>query len=552
MNARFPKHQMAGLPKGLSAFEQAQALQKAGNNDQAIKIYEKILEKNPKHYHAQLHLGVCHFGSGRFDFSSHIFHQLHVKFPDEDEVLKFAGISYMSLGNFEMALKFHRKYVKAHPDDYETWLNLTSVSGSMQNNTEALYYATHAMSLEPLDVRSHINLGATLILLHRYEDALISFDTALLFEPNNLKALINKATCYGLMSDQVKAIEIFERCEELVGSDDLARAEIQYNMSFPLLKMGNLKRGLKYYDMGFIPLDTRSRTPKRSFSVPEWDGSPIHGKRLMVWREQGLGDEIKFASMIPDLLPFCDDVIIECDKRMVSIFQRSFPTCTVREQFHNGGILDVGEKDFDFHIPMGSLMTHLRADIAAFAHPRPYLVPDPQRVEEIKRRLDMIRNGRTLIGICWRSGFLTTERNIHYTAISDWEPIFANKNFAFVNLQYGESRQEILNAEQHFGIKIHHWDDIDLKDDQESVMALISNMDCVVSAGTAVITLAEAIGKKAKVFILNRDWTHLGQEAFPWALDNVEYFMPTNEREGVATTIPYIAESLAADFGSSA
>lgn len=529
-------------------FDRALALQNSGKFEEAIKGYEKLLEKNPDHPMARVNIGVCHYALGRASIASEIFHSLHISHPENDDLIKFAGIAYMAAGNFDMALKFHRRYINAHPDDYETWLNLASASGSNQNDKEALLYATQALSLRPLDPRSHLNMGAALIPLHRYQDALIAFDTALTLEPNNLKALMNKATCHDMMGNPSKSLEIYETCEKLVGADRLARADLEYKMSFPLLSTGDLKRGWKYYNSGFIPLDTRSRFPKRRFSVPEWDGKPIHGKRLMVWREQGLGDEIKFASVLPDLLKFCDDIIIECDTRMVSLFQRSFPTCLVREQRHDHGQFMTGIEDYDFQIPMGSLMAYLRTDISDFANQEPYLIADPTRTSELKQRIDQIRGGRILVGICWRSGLLNVERNINYTPISSWGPILTNPRLCFVNLQYGDTREEIANAEELFGIKIHQWDDINLKDDQESVAALIENMDCVVSAVTAVGNLAEAMGKKAKLFTPGRGWTFLGQERFPWA-PNAEYYFPDPIGSPISNTLEQIARDLYIEYG---
>lgn len=535
-----------------SPFDKALAMQHSGQYDAAVAAYEKILKKNPDHFHAKRNMGLCHYQEGRFEASSRIFHILHTEHPDNDEMVKFSGISYMANGEFDIALRFLKKYVKTHPDDFESWLNLTSASGSKQDNNEALYYATQALSLKPLDPRSHINLGAALLPLHKYDQALISFDTALLLQPDNVSALMNKATVCYLIGQPQKALKIYEQCEGLVERAFSSRADLEYKMSFPLLTVGDLTRGWKYYNSGFIPKDTRSRFPKRKFSAPEWDGMSIQGKRLLVWREQGLGDEIKFASVLPDLAAYCDDIIIECDSRLVSLFQRSFPTCRVREQsLANIGAIVKEQEDFDTHIPIGSLMQHLRSDIADFANPKPYLVPDPARAGDIKRRLDQIRDGRTLVGICWRSGFLNTERNNHYTAISDWEEIFSNKNLTFVNLQYGDTKEEIENAERHFGVKIHQWEDIDLKNDLEGLVALISNLDCVVSAGTAVATFAEALCKKSKIFVPGRGWTHLGQEAFPWTSSDVEYYFPEIHGAAVASTLPRIAVSLAQDFGIS-
>lgn len=531
--------------------DRARKLQNQGKFSEAKAIYEQHLKHEPDDYRLNLNIGLCNYGLQRFAESSMIFHKMHAADPENDELIKFCGISYLANGNFNVALQFLRRYVKLHPEDYETWMNLASASGNSQNNTEALLYSTQALSLRPLDPRSHLNLGAALIPLHRYEDAITSFETTLMLDPNNVKAMMNCGTAYDLLEHPEISLEMFERCLPLVESDPQQLAELQYKMSFPLLKTGNLEKGWKFYDAGFIPADTRSRFPKRSFCVPRWDGSVITGKRLLIWREQGIGDEIRFAGLIPDLEDYCDKVIIECEPRLETIFRRSFPKCKVRSQGQiDGALHHAVHGDYDYHLPMGSLMRYLRPTIEAFRNPHAYLIPDPERMQDIRRRLEPIRDGKSLVGICWRSGFLTTERNLNYTAISDWAPILRNRNLVFVNLQYGDTTAEVRKVLDEFGVTIHQWNDIDLKNDQEALAALIANMDCVVSAVTAVANMAEALNVRSKLFMPYVEWTFLGQKTYPWA-KNSEYFFPDHSREGVATTIPHIAASLAEEFGQS-
>lgn len=541
-NSKFSKKSPASLQQ--SAFDFAYKLQQAQKYDAAIQAFEKILSKTPNDYKVKLNVGLCHYLANRPRHAAEVFHAMHVDDPENYELIKFSGICYQAAGNFELSMRFHRKYIKKFPEDYETWLNLSSASGGNQMAKEALLYSTQALSLQPLDPRSHINMGAALLSLQRYEDALTSFKTASVLEPNNLMATMNQATCHDMMGNPKESIQIYESCITRVPEDQNSQAEFKYRMSFPLLALGDLKKGWEYYNYGFIPVDSRSRFPKRTFSVPEWDGRDILKKRLMVWREQGLGDELKFASVINDLRAVCENVIIECDPRLVTLLQRSFSWCQVRAQGNPDSKINTDQCDFDFHVPLGSLMRFLRDDISKFSNAKRYLIPNPVRSLEFRSRIDAISDGRTSVGICWRSGLLNVERNNNYTSISDWGTIFENKNLAFINLQYGDCEAEIVNAEQHFGIKIHRWPDIDLKNDLEAVAALIDNLDCVVSAGTAVAVFAEAMDKPVKVFVPGRGWTFLGQDHFPWASSNTEYFFPSAIDQPVSETLPAIALSL--------
>ena len=162
-------------------------------------------------------------------------------------------------------------------------------------------------------------------------------------------------------------------------------------------------------------------------------------------------------------------------------------------------------------------MRFFRDAIEKFESPKPYLVADENLKLELKRRLAPYRNeGKKLVGMCWRSGLLGPNRNGGYTNIDDWEFIRDTaKDFAFVSLQYGNAEPELLAAEAAFGVKILRLDDIDLKNDMDSVFALTSSLDVVVTVATSVSAIAGSLGVPT-IYLAGRGWTFLGQKTFPW------------------------------------
>ena len=121
------------------------------------------------------------------------------------------------------------------------------------------------------------------------------------------------------------------------------------------------------------------------------------------------------------------------------------------------------------------------------------------------------------MGICWRSGFLDITRNEGYSVLTDWQDLLTQPNMVFVNLQYGDCEAELLEAEQKFGIKILRWNDTDLKNDLERVIALMNNLDAVVSVNSAPFALGGASGVNTFMLTAEGLWTMFGQkEKFPW------------------------------------
>ena len=127
------------------------------------------------------------------------------------------------------------------------------------------------------------------------------------------------------------------------------------------------------------------------------------------------------------------------------------------------------------------------------------------------------------MGVCWRSGLLDPLRNRHYTSLTDWEEILKLDDCVFINLQYGDCEAEIKEVEASFGINIIRWNDIDLKNDLDKVFALISCLDAVVSAPTAVSTLSGSLGIPTMLVSKCIPWDALGVPtgSYPWYKNTV-------------------------------
>lgn len=515
-------------------------LQKNGAYLQAIDTFEKIINIAPQHYFARLNKGLTLVLMNEAEKASAILHKLHEEYPEKVDVLRLCGKAYWMLNQYELAIKFYKRVIKIDPDNYETWLDLSAVFAANFQNTEALYFATQALSLKPTDPRGHLNLGCALSSMGRVDDAYYCFETVLQMSPDNISALTNIAVIQEKRGDIDAALTSLDKALSLTPKGSEQEARIFYSKSYPLLSKGNLKEGWEMYAYGFKPNNKLSRAPKRKFNVPLWTGQPIHQKKLLIWREQGLGDELMYSHIIPETFDLCDEVIIECESRLVSLYRRSFSNCLVRTQHYDtlGGLST--RSDFDYHIPMGSLAQLFRNDINSFQRGKPYLKPDPERVLDFEKRLAPYK-GKRIVGICWRSGVVTAERGLHYVPLSSWMPIFEVSDTVFINLQYGDCEQELMQARNILGVDIIGWDDLDLRNDLEGLAALISNLDCVVSVGTAVAQMTGALGKHL-MLMTSRGWTLFGQDQYPW-FGNTELFV-SPVSQNIESLIPQVAQRL--------
>jgi hypothetical protein len=228
-----------------------------------------------------------------------------------------------------------------------------------------------------------------------------------------------------------------------------------------------------------------------------------------VWREQGLGDEIFFATCVPDLVAAGGEVTLAASPRLVTLFARALPGVRVIE---DGAW---GAESFDYHAPIGGLPRYLRTRPTSFPAGGKLLVPRSDQATKWSERLQRLGPGSP-VGICWRSGLLSAERSRQYSALDAWGPLFALPGVHWVNLQYDECEGELAAAEHRFGIRIHRWKREDLRDDLESVVGLLWSLDLVITAPTAVSSLAGAVGTRTWQVDAGGDWSAFGGASSPW------------------------------------
>lgn len=258
-----------------------------------------------------------------------------------------------------------------------------------------------------------------------------------------------------------------------------------------------------------------------------WEGEDLHDKVLWVTAEQGLGDEILFSSMIGDLMKRCA-VVWEADKRLHSLFRRSYPDVA---------FVDRGSRvpdNADFHCPAGNLGRYLRASAADFPARQSYL---RARINDGHRHYRAF--GDHALGISWASG--NPKVGQHKTIpLDQWSPILDIPGATFVDLQYGDT------ADERKGHPIHHVDGLDLTNDIDGVAALIWACEAVVTVSNTVAHLAGALGVPAYVMVpsgFGRFWYWGNGESTPW-YPTVRVIRYANGEGGAA--IRGVAERLAA------
>lgn len=493
--------------------------QQKGNYDVAIGKYHKHLASDPYNAYAITNLSVIYINLGRLEQAEKIIMQYFENSQGDLASFNHLAIVYMRTGRHSQAAKLLEHALSLDPFKIETYLNLVNVHSVLKDNDRALHYALEAIKIEPASSEAFNNLGTVLNNMAMFNEAKIAFQTAYELDSKNLEAMVNMATIQIMHGQNDEAIAVYESAlRKLSKKSETHNDVIKFLLSFEYLKKGQLSKGYEYYDSGFHPNipSTNARNPARKFAKPKWDGKPVPGKTLLIWREQGLGDEIMFMSCLPDLVASHDKIILEVDQRLVETLQRSFPSIKVRSQaFIPAPVYEALYQDYDYHLPVGSLMRYFRPTIEDFKKSGPYITVDPAKKTKFSERLAPFKD-KLLIGICWRSGNIDALRAMTYVGIMMWGELFSMKDVVWVNLQYGECEGECLEAEKEFGIEILRWSDLDLKDDLDDVFALMSELDYVVTVATAVHHMAAATGVQTLLITPHGAWNRFHLDYDPW------------------------------------
>lgn len=481
-----------------------------GRNELAVEMTERLLAEAPSHTGAHSNLGLALHKLGRSEEGlTHINRALELA-PQFGPALRNCVVVLSDLGRWADAAALLRRWVAFDPENADVHRLLGDWHSRQGLRQEAVPYYLKTLELEPTAFDTASNLGACLADAGHREPALALLCKLVELNPGSAAAWGNLGVASKNLGGVETALRCFNRALEIEPGDARAR----WNRALSLLGVGNLAEGWAEYEWRWKGSD---QCIERQHPQPRWDGSDPAGRTILVWMEQGLGDQLVFFSLLRDLLGTGAHCLVECEWRLVPLFARSFPGADVVPCKDPPDPL-TRRPGIDFQIPIGSLARWFRPSLESFPQNHGYLVPDPVRAGQWRQRLEKLGEGLK-VGICWRSGMAKGMRSMHYSQLGQWGPILSTPGVHFVKLQYDQCDVEVHDAERQFGTRIHSWNDLDLKDDQDGVAALVSTLDLVISAGTAVDAMAGAVGVPTWVLMrgCGTDWWGLGTDHCPWS-----------------------------------
>lgn len=510
---RSPRRAKGDLDRSVSRIIlKGQRLEKKGDKKAAAACYLDAFNRDPSSLVAIKFIGKTLSELGQRDVAIRILETALAVNENDTDVISALGMMALDMREPDIALKMFNIFIALEPHSHIGYNNQATALRVLERFDEAVAVIQHALPRFPKCAELWNTLATVIGDRDGLEAAMVFYEEALKLNPRMASAASNLARALSHVGRFEKAVEVADRAIKV----DHEFVEAHFVISTALLALGRLERGWAEYEWRLHPI--RRDVTVYTHGLPRWQGDDLAGKRLLICAEQGIGDELLFASCFPDIAGKAEQLLIGCDARLVSLFERSFPGAVVGHyvDFYSNGIRhrhfpcleQAGQ--IDLAIEAGSLMQFLRPDLNSFPGRESCLVPDPGRVAHWRRRLAAL-DGNPKIGICWRSGKLSHERSKAYTTIEQWGPILGVPGATFVNLQYDECAEELAAARDKLGVTLHGWDDLDLKNDFEATAALSKALDLVICPPTTPGMTAASVGTKWWALCSIPPWWSYGQ-----------------------------------------
>ena len=534
-------------------FQQANQLHMKGELELARQGYLQVLTEQPKHFDALHLLGVLACQTKDYALAVDYINRA-IQISPNPVFYYSIGVAYQELRQTADAEQGYLSALRLRPKYFEALYNLGNLKRAQKDNQQALFYFDQALLIKPDYADAHYNRGNALKDLCQYDKAVQSFDSALALSRDYAQAYLNKGMalkelghfeaaldCYsnalrvnpaysdaysnmGILQTELKrwpqAMRSFQEALNL----NPKHAQALWNKSLLLLLHGDFKGGFELYSARWteeVHISPILKTPK------PWAGRAqgnLLCERLLIWSEQGIGDEVMFGALLSRASSLAKQLIVQLDLRLLPLFKRSFPHCV----FIPKGI-EINESDFDQHMPIGQLAEIFCLSLEAFkAIPSHYLTCDPNRSCQIKENIYAKTSAKPIIGISWRSkndkngaGRSMTVIDLMGALSMNSQGGFDPDRFTFVNLQYGATHEEISQAREALGIDLLSIDDVDNYSDIDGLAALIGACDAVVSIDNSTVHLCGALGKPTFVLLpFSADWR--------WGLNSTQsYWYPS-------------------------
>ena len=468
-----------------------------GRGTGGLELMRRAIDLRPDDAGLRSNLGAMLAGSGDLEAGIVELRRAIVLNPDLADGHNNLANGLKRQGNTEEAMIEYRKAIACRSDYAEAHNNLGAALHEKGRFDEALAELAQAIRIRAGYPEAHNNMGNVLQDLGRPEEAIQSYRKAITARPKYADAHYHLGVALRSLNRLGEAMTEFRTALELRPM----YAEALWAVGFLMLLQGDFHNGWRALEarlqLSYKPL---------LFDLAEsaWDGSSLQGKTILVYGEQGLGDNIQFIRYVAMVRARGGNVVIACPSPLKRLIQTSFGIehiATERDPVPLG----------DVRIAMLSLPRIFQTTLETIPAQVPYLGVIPALAERWRQRLASVPE-RFKVGLVWAGNRLHLNDRNRSVPLADFAAIARLPGVRLISLQKGSASADIVTA----GVDILDWT-AELSDFADTA-ALVANLDLVISVDTAVAHLAGAMAKPTWTILpFAPDWRWMLNRAdSPW------------------------------------
>ncbi len=467
-----------------------------------------------------------------FEEAARLFEEICRVDPMDAESWRWLGMINSRLGALARAEECCRKALSLRPDDAEAHNVLGNVLSALERDEEAVACYRNTIRLQPHDAQAYNNLANALVFADRGDEAIECYKTALKYDPNYAEAYSNLAAAYAMQRRYAEAIESHQTALRL----NPGSAEAHHNLGLVFTEQGSFKEAETHYRMalqlkpGYAAaysslallellqgrfesawhhyVHRPSIQSKGAVKLPSALPLDLTGKRLLLMRDQGLGDEIFFLRFVPQLkargawVAYCPNPKLAALLARVPQIDR---------------IVARGEplKDLTYTISVSDLPLLLGMDhVSKIPPPLPLPVP-PQQLETMRQRLAQL-GPPPYVGVTWRAGTKDKRKLYKEAPLAALAEVLKPFPVTILILQRHPHAGEVEYFSKLLGRPAP--DLSALNEDLEEMFVLLAQIDDYMGVSNTNMHLRAATGKTARVLLPHPPewrWMAEGEES-PW------------------------------------
>lgn len=401
-------------------------------------------------------------------------------------------------------------------------LKKASSESAKENFIKSISLCKKVINLSPDSTHAYKLLATNLMQLRRFSEAESAIKkTIILLDDEDEITMHHLLGClYNESGQRLKSLNLLESLFNRTGDIDvlldiglclanMGQYEDARNVYLKLLELDPSNKSAQFncwhiliyfkdFQKGWLFFHSRLQRPEIKKNIrwygPQWSGEPLVGKTVLIWPEQGIGDNLFYSSCFSEAVADARHCYILCDTRLKALYEYNFPNATILSKFDLDDLLNTSF-EIDIQILAGSLSYLYRSSMEQFKRQKCLKLP----IEQIKSIADRLSVDKIKVGISWFHGKVN-DHDEYSMFLEELVPLLQIEGVEWVNLQFGDWAKEASAIEAKHGIVLRHWQDCTAEGDFIDYGELINNLDLVIAPSNAAFMYSARLGVKTWLF----------------------------------------------------